>query len=120
MVRSGSRAIVLSTGGGAGGAINTLRGVESNERTAVCVQRFIHHFDVPTLVTIFVTFLLFVAALFFKGFTHDLLLEAGVFLVSVKLILMGYRQNLQNEQLKQEMEEMKAILLDKTCDGERR
>ena len=34
------------------------------------------------------------AWLFLKGFTHDLLLEAGVFLVSVKLILMSYRSSL--------------------------
>lgn len=36
---------------------------------------------------ILLTFSLFATALFFKGFTHDFLLEAGVFLVSVKLII---------------------------------
>ena len=35
----------------------------------------------------------FVIALFEKGFTHDLLLEAGVFLVSVKLVIMSYKAN---------------------------
>lgn len=39
------------------------------------------HLDVPTLLTIAVTLVLFAVALFVKGFTHDLLLEAGVFLV---------------------------------------
>ena len=40
------------------------------------------------------TLALFVVALFVKGLTHDLLLEAGVFLVSVKLVLMNYKNSL--------------------------
>lgn len=36
------------------------------------------------------TLVLFIVALFVKGFTRDLLLEAAVFLVSVKLIIMSY------------------------------
>ena len=47
-------------------------------------------------VVIFVTFALFVFALFVKGLKHDVLLEAGVFLVSLKLILMA-RSNAQTE-----------------------
>lgn len=50
-----------------------------------------HHFDLGSLTVIAVTFILFVAALFTKGFTHDLLLEAAVFLISVKLIIMSYK-----------------------------
>ncbi|MBW2173246.1 MAG: hypothetical protein JRF64_01110 [Deltaproteobacteria bacterium] len=46
-------------------------------------------FDLPSFVVVLLTFILFVMALFVKGFTHDLLLEAGVFLVSVKLIMMS-------------------------------
>lgn len=34
-----------------------------------------------------VTFVLFVMAVFTQGMTHDILLETGVFLISVKLIL---------------------------------
>ena len=52
---------------------------------------FRKHFDVGSLIVIIVTFVLFVTALFTKGFTHDLLLEAGVFLVSLKLIMMSYK-----------------------------
>lgn len=44
-----------------------------------------------TTLVILTTLGLFVSALFVKGFTHDLLLEAAVFLVSVKLIIMTYR-----------------------------
>jgi len=43
------------------------------------------------LVVIIVTFVLFIAALFTKGFTHDILLEAAIFLVSVKLIVMAHK-----------------------------
>ena len=49
--------------------------------------------DAASLLTIILTCALFVGALFVKGWTHDLLLEAGVFLVSVKLILAGYKSN---------------------------
>src|SRR5262249_43185981 len=38
-----------------------------------------------------ITFVLFTVAVFVKGFTHELLLEVAVFLVSVKLILMGQK-----------------------------
>ena len=46
-------------------------------------------FDPTSFVVIFLTFILFTVALFVKGFTHDILLEAGVLLVSVKLIMMS-------------------------------
>jgi hypothetical protein len=49
------------------------------------------YLDLGTQVTLAITLVLFGVALFEKGFTHDLLLEAGVFLVSVKLILMSYK-----------------------------
>ncbi len=46
-----------------------------------------------TTLVILTTLTLFIAALFVKGFTHDLLLEAAVFLVSVKLIILSYRNS---------------------------
>jgi len=49
------------------------------------------HFDLSSILVISVTFILFVIALFAKGLTHDILLEAGVLLVSVKLIIMAFR-----------------------------
>ena len=45
------------------------------------------------MAVILITFVLFTVALFLKGFTHDLLLEAAIFLVSVKLIILSYRTN---------------------------
>jgi len=54
-------------------------------------------FDPWAYVVIVLSFGLFALALFVKGFTHELLLEAGVFLVSIKLILMA-RNNAKTEQ----------------------
>ncbi len=68
------------------------------------------HFDVGSIVVIVVTFVLFVMALFFTGFTHDLLLEAGVFLVSVKLIMMAYRASVTSKDIHRELEEIKNIM----------
>lgn len=49
------------------------------------------YMDSGALIVMVITFVLFVAALFFKGVTHDLFVEAGVFLVSVKIIIMAYK-----------------------------
>jgi glutamate-1-semialdehyde aminotransferase len=49
-------------------------------------------------------------ALFYTGFTHDLLLEAGVFLVSVKLIMMSYKTSVSSKDIHRELEEIKNLL----------
>jgi hypothetical protein len=64
------------------------------------------HFDVWSLLVMAITLVLFVAALFTTGFTHDLLLEAGVFLVSVKLILMAYKNSVANYTMQQKLDEI--------------
>ena len=51
------------------------------------------HFDRWSLAVIVLTFVLFIVALFIKGLTHEILLEAGVFLVSIKLIMMSYKNS---------------------------
>jgi hypothetical protein len=56
---------------------------------------------------------LFVLALFLKGFTHELLLEAGVFLVSVKLILMAKRNNETEDRLEQHLTRIQEMLAGK-------
>ncbi|MFH2046236.1 MAG: hypothetical protein ABIK92_13930 [Pseudomonadota bacterium] len=58
-----------------------------------------------------ITFVLFVLALFTKGLTHDLLLEAGVFLVSVKLIIMAYKNNITTKTLLKELQDIKDALV---------
>jgi len=52
--------------------------------------------------------------LFVEGFTHNLLLEAGVLLVSVKLIMMAYRNSLNYNDLKKEMNEIRRLLEEKS------
>ena len=68
------------------------------------------HFDVGSLVIIAITFILFVMALFFTGFTHDILLEAGVFLISLKLIVMAYKASVTAKDIHRELEEIKDLL----------
>ncbi|MBD3869539.1 MAG: hypothetical protein IFK94_15575 [Acidobacteria bacterium] len=68
------------------------------------------HFDTGSLVIIVFTAVLFIVALFVKGLTKDLLLEAGVLLVSVKLIVMAYKTSLANEAIAQELKEIKSML----------
>ena len=71
------------------------------------------HLDMGSLIVIIVTFILFLVAPFAKGFTHDLLLEAGVFLVSVKLIMMAHKNNSYARWLEKEMKELKALVEEK-------
>ena len=68
------------------------------------------HFDVGSLVVIAVTFGLFVLALFTKGFTHDLVLETAVFLVSLKLILMAYKNSVATKMLLKELQDIKKAM----------
>ncbi len=69
-----------------------------------------HYFDASSLLVIVITFALFLAALYFTGFTHDLLLEAGVFLVSVKLILMTYKNAVASDKLHNELAEIRSLM----------
>ena len=68
------------------------------------------HFDAWSLVVMAITLVLFLAALFAKGLTHDLLLEAGVFLVSVKLILMAYKNSVASAGMQEKLDEIHAAL----------
>lgn len=69
-----------------------------------------HYFDAGSLLVIVITFALFLAALYFTGLTHDLLLEAGVFLVSVKLILMSYKNAVASDKLHNELAEIRSLI----------
>ena len=68
------------------------------------------NFDTGSLVIIVLTFVLFVVALFMKGLTKDLLLEAGVLLVSIKLIVMAYKTSVTNKEIADELREIKSML----------
>jgi len=66
------------------------------------------------MIVIIITFvLLLLLALFIKGFTRDLLLECGVFLVSVKLIKMAYNNSVYMKDLENELKKIKLILKNK-------
>ena len=69
-----------------------------------------HHLDPWSRVIIVVTLAMFVAALFIKGFGHDILLEAGVFLVSVKLIMMAYKNSVAAAELQGRLDRLQEAL----------
>lgn len=71
------------------------------------------YFDTTSILVIVITSILFVAALFTKGFTHDLLLEAGVLLVSVKLIMMAYKTSVYYYNMSDDLKQILEILSDK-------
>ena len=55
--------------------------------------------DLVSTLTMALTIFLFIIAIFEKGFTHELLLEAGVFLVSLKLILSSAKAQIATESI---------------------
>ncbi len=74
------------------------------------VSEMSNHSDIGSSIIIAFTFGLFAAAFLTKGFTHDLLLEAGVFLVSVKLIVMAYKNAMASKKIMKEVHAIKEIM----------
>ncbi len=74
------------------------------------VKKLLEHFDPWSIVVIALTFVLFIVALFIKGFTHELLVEAGVFLVSLKLILMGHKNSVLAKQTAEHLQQIHDLL----------
>jgi len=70
------------------------------------------HFDFWSLVVIALTLALFIVALFIKGLTHEILLEAGVFLVSLKLIMMSHKNSVLAKKTEFQLERIFASLQD--------
>ena len=66
--------------------------------------------ELGSRTTIGITLALFVVAIFTKGLTHDLLLEAGVFLVSAKLIIMSQKNALVADELRSELHQIRELL----------
>ncbi len=71
------------------------------------------YFDLGSRLVIGVTFVLFIVSLFTSGFTHNLFLEAGVLLVSIKLIIMNYKNSSTNQELLNKIDELREILTKK-------
>jgi hypothetical protein len=57
-------------------------------------------------IIIVITFILFIVALLTTGMTKDILLEAGVFLVSVKIIIMSSSNRKSINELKEKLNEI--------------
>jgi hypothetical protein len=72
------------------------------------------YLSLADMLVITITFMLFIIALFVKGLTHDILLEAGVLLVSIKIIMMSYKNILSVNTILKELNEIKEILSEGT------
>ena len=70
------------------------------------------YLSIADIVVIIITLLLFVVALIVKGFTRDLLLESGVLLVSIKIIMMNYKNIQSNKSILKELDNIKEALLE--------
>lgn len=68
------------------------------------VMYFKYPIGLTSAIVIILTFILFVLALLTKGWTQDLLLEAAVFLVSVKLIIMGYKNAVTAREIEKKLD----------------
>jgi len=69
------------------------------------------YIDLGSIIVVVITFVLFGIALFTKGFTHNILLEGGVFLVSVKLIMMAFKNASHSRRMEIELGEIKKLLM---------
>lgn len=75
------------------------------------MRDFRRHLDAGSVIVIVLTLALFVLAVFLKGIGHEILLEAGVFLVSVKLILLSHKNSVAEENLAARLQEIEKLLL---------
>lgn len=67
------------------------------------MKRYLSSADI---LIIGITVALFVIALFVKGLTQDLLLEAGILLISIKIIMMNYTNKQINMEILRKLEKM--------------
>ena len=67
-------------------------------------------FDLGNTLVIALTFILFAIALFATGFTKELLLEAAVLLVSVKIIMMSRANRNSNKEIIMKLNEINEKL----------
>ena len=73
-------------------------------------NRQLDHFDFWSLAVVSLTLVLFLVAVFIKGMTHELLQEAGVFLVSVKLILLSHKNSIAAEKTDEHLRHIDTLL----------
>ncbi len=63
------------------------------------LNNILKRMDGASLAIVVVTFVLFALSLVVNGLGHNILLEAGVFLVSVKLIMMAHKNAVHTERI---------------------
>jgi hypothetical protein len=68
------------------------------------------YLSLADLLVIILTFFLFAIAVATKGLTHDLFLEAGVLLVSIKIIMMNYKNIITSKAVLEELHEIKKTI----------
>lgn len=68
------------------------------------------YLDMGSWFVALLTLVLFIVALFLKGLSRDLLLEAGVFLVSVKIIALAYRNGVEVRVLEEKVDRILMLL----------
>ena len=73
--------------------------------------------DLAYSLTLGITVLLFVVAVFEKGLTHELLLEAGVFLVSVKLVISTQKTSFETREIREKLDQILMRLGEKNRDA---
>ena len=56
--------------------------------------------------------ILFAISLFVNGITHDLFIESGVLLVSIKLIMMNYKNMKMEKEILKKLNELQSLLRD--------
>ncbi len=66
--------------------------------------------DIPSFLVAISTLLLFIFALFTKKILHDVLLEAAIFLISLKLIISSYKQNVSSKQVEKMLKDIQDRL----------
>ena len=66
--------------------------------------------DFGSVLIIVITFILFVVSLFVKGLGHEILLDAAVFLVSAKIIIMSFKNESYIKELSKQLEEIKSLI----------
>jgi hypothetical protein len=76
------------------------------------------YMDRGSFIVAVITLVLFLAALFSKGISHDIFLETGVFLISVKIIIMANRNSVDVNHLDKKIDAVLAILSKKDVNKE--
>jgi hypothetical protein len=74
------------------------------------MKKIIGGLDGASLAVLIITLAFFVAALFVKGITHDLFLEIGIFLISIKVIMLSCKHSSQGASILAKLDELKALL----------